>query len=128
MYIWNKYNIVNQLYFNKKYNFLKIKEKTVLIVLLPEAAARGQAGRGPKTPQEMLGEEMSSEATKSHTHLRVQETHTCARLHTGFKAWESYKLSPMADPDQHTDILIMHHNQAEFIQEVQGWLNIQKSV
>ena len=34
----------------------------------------------------------------------------------------------MADPDQHTDILIMHHKQAEFIQEVQGWLNIQKSV
>lgn len=71
---------------------------------------------------------MSSEATKSHTHLRVQETHTRAVLHTGFKASESYKLSPMADPDQHTDILIMHYNQVEFTQEVQGWLNIQRSV
>lgn len=48
-------------------------------------------------------------------------------LHTGFKASESYKLSPMADPDQHTDILIMHYNQAEFAR-VQGWLNIQRSV
>lgn len=56
------------------------------------------------------------------------EDHTHTRLCTGsWKTWEGHKLSPVANLEQHIKKII-YHNHMRFIQEMQGYFNILRSI